>query len=123
MSKRAWTSQPSPMLFFFLMIRRPPRSTRTDTLFPYTTLFRSRQHLDPVTVGQDVGQRNNASVDFCAPAAVADLGVHVVGEIQRGRALSQVYDVAAGGEHVDTVLAGQGFEVFDQAVVVAPRLG
>src|SRR3546814_4827107 len=29
------------MLYFFLMIRRPPRSTRTDTLFPYTTLFRS----------------------------------------------------------------------------------
>src|SRR3546814_20185668 len=28
--------------FFFLMIRRPPRSTRTDTLFPYTSLFRSR---------------------------------------------------------------------------------
>src|SRR3546814_1926098 len=27
--------------FFFLRIRRPPRSTRTDTLFPYTTLFRS----------------------------------------------------------------------------------
>src|SRR3546814_11809861 len=29
------------IFFFFLMIRRPPRSTRTDTLFPYTTLFRS----------------------------------------------------------------------------------
>src|SRR3546814_17803400 len=29
-------------MFFFLMIRRPPRSTRTDTLFPYTTLFRAR---------------------------------------------------------------------------------
>src|SRR3546814_20593002 len=28
-------------VFFFLMIRRPTRSTRTDTLFPYTTLFRS----------------------------------------------------------------------------------
>src|SRR3546814_17258009 len=28
-------------MFFFLMIRRPPRSTRTDTLFPYPTLFRS----------------------------------------------------------------------------------
>src|SRR3546814_16210927 len=27
------------------MIRRPPRSTRTDTLFPYTTLFRSREHV------------------------------------------------------------------------------
>src|SRR3546814_20756965 len=30
---------------FFLMIRRPTRYTRTDTLFPYTTLFRSRTHL------------------------------------------------------------------------------
>src|SRR3546814_4185619 len=30
-------------VFFFLMIRRPPRSTRTDTLFPYTTLLRSRR--------------------------------------------------------------------------------
>src|SRR3546814_21107120 len=29
------------MFFFLLMIRRPPRYTRTDTLFPYTTLFRS----------------------------------------------------------------------------------
>src|SRR3546814_11410248 len=29
------------VIFFFLMIRRPPRSTRTDTLLPYTTLFRS----------------------------------------------------------------------------------
>src|SRR3546814_17229139 len=29
------------LFFFFLMIRRPTRSTRTDTLFPYTTLFRS----------------------------------------------------------------------------------
>src|SRR3546814_8718622 len=35
-------------MFFFLMIRRPPRSTRTDTLFPYTTLFRS-------TSGPDAG--------------------------------------------------------------------
>src|SRR3546814_15898995 len=31
----------SAVFFFFLMLRRPPRSTRTDTLFPYTTLFRS----------------------------------------------------------------------------------
>src|SRR3546814_19116023 len=30
------------LFIFFLMIRLPPRSTRTDTLFPYTTLFRSR---------------------------------------------------------------------------------
>src|SRR3546814_11825847 len=31
------------LCLFFLMIRRPPRSTRTDTLFPYTTLFRSER--------------------------------------------------------------------------------
>src|SRR3546814_14206648 len=39
------------------MIRRPPRSTRTDTLFPYTTLFRSvraAELLDPRDVGEDV---------------------------------------------------------------------
>src|SRR3546814_8422918 len=37
-------------MFFFLMIPRPPRSTRTDTLFPYTTLFRSPLHwCDPRT--------------------------------------------------------------------------
>src|SRR3546814_16296037 len=29
--------------FFFLMIRRPPSATRTDTLFPYTTRFRSER--------------------------------------------------------------------------------
>src|SRR3546814_9369929 len=29
------------LCFFFVMLRRPPKSTRTDTLFPYTTLFRS----------------------------------------------------------------------------------
>src|SRR3546814_341383 len=34
-------------LFFFLMIRRPPRSTRTDTRFPYTTLYRSRLLVEP----------------------------------------------------------------------------
>src|SRR3546814_20134264 len=33
------------------MIRRPPRSTRTDTLFPYTTLFRSADHLAVVPDG------------------------------------------------------------------------
>src|SRR3546814_14915126 len=36
------------LFFFFLMIRRPPRSTRTDTLFPYTTLFRS---IGPASTG------------------------------------------------------------------------
>src|SRR3546814_19037979 len=38
------------LVFFLLMIRRPPRSTRTDTLFPYTTLFRSDDNLIVGTV-------------------------------------------------------------------------
>src|SRR3546814_13987828 len=33
------------MCFFFLMRRRPPRSPRTDTLFPYTTRFRAINHV------------------------------------------------------------------------------
>src|SRR3546814_8928313 len=37
--------------FFFLMIRRPPRSTRTDTLFLYTTLFRSKSSRTRGTAG------------------------------------------------------------------------
>src|SRR3546814_5765118 len=37
----------SSVLFFFLMTRRPPRSTRTDTLLPYTTLFRSAENPAP----------------------------------------------------------------------------
>src|SRR3546814_5053213 len=45
--------------FVFLRIRRPPRSTRTDTLFPYTTLFRSggiqRQRFPEAAVGQAQG--------------------------------------------------------------------
>src|SRR3546814_19019039 len=48
-------------LFFVLMIRRPPRSTRTDTLFPYTTLFRSFAHHRveqlPAFVGRELEQR------------------------------------------------------------------
>src|SRR3546814_11820669 len=38
------------VIFCFLMIRPPPRSTRTDTLFPYTTLFRSGD--DPTRIGE-----------------------------------------------------------------------
>src|SRR5881628_4082602 len=40
-----------PPNFFFLMIRRPPGSTRQSTLFPYTTLFRSRRR-DAVAPGR-----------------------------------------------------------------------
>src|SRR3546814_15386234 len=45
------------------MLRRPPRSTRTDTLFPYTTLFRSRQG----------NSRNATHVETCTPLHYHDL--------------------------------------------------
>src|SRR3546814_19405469 len=41
--------------FFFLMVRAPPRSTRTDTLFPDTTLFRSQRQ---------IGQRRQWTIEF-----------------------------------------------------------
>src|SRR3546814_17429141 len=43
------------VVLFFLMIRRPPRSTRTDTLFPYTTLFRSISRLTAVPAASAAG--------------------------------------------------------------------
>src|SRR3546814_2142869 len=48
---------------FFLMIRRPPRSTRTDTLFPYTTLFRSirRTSLVPAPMSSSLASRRKRS--------------------------------------------------------------
>src|SRR3546814_18917298 len=62
--------------FFFLMIRRPPRSTRTDTLFPYTPLFRS--YLDSET-------RQGLS-DYCvANPGVGDCPVE---DILKGRPLN-----------------------------------
>src|SRR3546814_19657709 len=48
--------------FFFLMIRRPPRSTRTDTLFPYTTLFRSALVSIPVEIYP--ATKSGATVSF-----------------------------------------------------------
>src|SRR3546814_4643775 len=44
-------------LIFFLMIRRPPRSTRTDPLFPYTTLFRSPDDPHPILTDLPRGER------------------------------------------------------------------
>src|SRR3546814_18564824 len=41
-----WCAACCSSCLFFLMTRRPPSSTRTDTLFPYTTLFRSAQCVD-----------------------------------------------------------------------------
>src|SRR3546814_3143020 len=66
------------------MIRRPPRSTRTDTLFPYTTLFRSARGEDFAAVLGD-------------PDAVLELGGERAVAGHRGPAV---------GEHLDRIFAG-----------------
>src|SRR3546814_15626565 len=57
------------------MIRRPPRSTRTDTLFPYTTLFRS-PHRESASPPADLGGNRSQMMDLMRSAdkQEADLG-------------------------------------------------
>src|SRR3546814_2152106 len=81
--------------FFFLMIRRPPRSTRTDTLFPYTTLFRS--------FGAGGFDRAELDVDAAAPQ-VLDKG------LQR-QARHQAELGAAGHRHLRLAQAVVGIGI------------
>src|SRR3546814_19945984 len=83
-------------MIFFLMIRRPPRSTRTDTLFPYTTLFRSHADGDQTSQGITRGFRfsTSANVDDSDRAVDLDLGP------QRGGPGLQVGKDAVGGRGI-----------------------
>src|SRR3546814_19265979 len=73
------------------MIRRPPRSTRTDTLFPYTTLFRSLRAGDDIRLSAPQPQFESASVlltgEFARP------GLYTV---RKGETLSSLIDSAGG---------------------------
>src|SRR3546814_2704425 len=71
----------SVLIFFFLMIRRPPRSTRTDTLFPYTTLFRSHPGHHPgapVPEARDVQLHRPGGCRGRARAVARAAGGHAV---------------------------------------------
>src|SRR3546814_14608314 len=68
-------------LFFFLMIRRPPRSTRTDTLVPYTTLFRSRierERAAALHAGVDLAVPVRQAADAPGHAHFSDADVRIV---------------------------------------------
>src|SRR3546814_18095812 len=89
----------------FLMIRRPPRSTRTYTLFPYTTLFRSpaapRRRLDPA---RDLGRRRSGlRADSCRshrlPLRPLTGGLEAVGAQAHG---------SAKGQHMIVGIIGAG---------------
>src|SRR3546814_15118871 len=66
MVRYLWCMYALFIMFFFLMIRRPPRSTRTDTLFPYTTLFRSIVVLAELVDGRDLESDRPAPRDDSA---------------------------------------------------------
>src|SRR3546814_5132409 len=57
-------------VFFYLIVRLPPRSTRTDTLFPYTTLFRSPR-------------RRSAGCRACRRSSAASAGIPAAGSARR----------------------------------------
>src|SRR3546814_17444269 len=77
------------------MIRRPPRSTRTDTLFPYTTLFRSKHlHLYFLPFGEDFGNLGDALVldlGDVDEAVTRTHEVHECAEIDHRHDLARVY--------------------------------
>src|SRR3546814_11681461 len=82
------------------MIRRPPRSTRTDTLFPYTTLFRSL-----VARGEPGPQRDGLAL------------------ILRALPQRRLGGVAVGDGEVVALAAGRGVEVQNQIDMVRPAPG
>src|SRR3546814_10226699 len=71
-------------MFFFLMIRPPPRSTRTDPLFPYTTLFRSLVD-DDQTHQPRILRRHHADEQRLMTLRIVDTRV---GQLARGAGLA-----------------------------------
>src|SRR3546814_13388752 len=96
-------------LFFFLMIRRPPRSTRTDTLFPYTTLFRSPAILERGACGGD------RQVDIRPPGTwnLIQNGSVAWGDVVEHRAIRGRHVAAVDDEAVDrkSVVSGKSVSV------------
>src|SRR3546814_14260059 len=65
------------------MIRRPPRSTRIDTLFPYTTLFRSARHNIGNRLGKGRAHEDAALLEPCPTGAAFVEGVDAVQFVDR----------------------------------------
>src|SRR3546814_12446732 len=84
------------------MIRRPPRSTRTDTLFPYTTLFRSHRN---------VHQLLQALLDDEALRRLDVFQVHAAPRLaEEAHAVHELVDVAGVDLEVDAVDVGETLE-------------
>src|SRR3546814_13069765 len=115
----------------FLMIRRPPISTRTDTLFPYTTLFRSPVHRDlaagqpalgqlphlayvhrRVSTGRAVSQAKALQPRSRLPAAMGNqldrLVAHLVAHL-----LHELYAIVHSPDRADHIVAETGDQKFE----------
>src|SRR3546814_12390786 len=92
--------------FFFLMIRRPPRSTRTDTLFPYTALFRSFRLRECPVVASAAASGGALAIFFCHGFAFAIYGV-LLGALEFGRWLHARERTVGGLGRTAALLAAQ----------------
>src|SRR3546814_2148830 len=86
------------------MIRRPPRSTRTDTLFPYTTLFRSTLNVRPTNCGRMVERRDQVLIGARPPASCAASAFFsrcrsTKGPFHTERAIAYLFFFARSEEH------------------------
>src|SRR3546814_799981 len=111
------------------MIRRPPRSTRTDTLFPYTTLFRSENIIDRVRPAQPVvvGQVAFPLADRDAPRRQPRRDIDDVGDRVERFAPMQLPQLEETGALVQrpAVMDGQGMGRLQRAglSLARPRIG
>src|SRR3546814_17953727 len=104
--------------FFFLMIRRPPRSTRTYTLFPYTALFRSLdEKLDPWMAA-------------ITDAVYALTGPDHTGQRQREDAAEVLDEIRARGQlpmesvtHLRARTLHSRFDIIDESMNLSPQVG
>src|SRR3546814_7496381 len=78
------------------MIRRPPRSTRTDTLFPYTTLFRSGNKIPEALEGDRTGEARRALQADAGERLQASELFHLYRRGEPGGAVGQVEGTAGG---------------------------
>src|SRR3546814_19071802 len=100
------------VFFFFLMIRRPPRSTRTDTLFPYTTLFRS------IVLR---GLRFRPLNLIRAPMRMLSRPLQILGAVALGLAAAALFAQMEGERGVPPIASGGDFQVSHVKVDVFAR--
>src|SRR3546814_14587604 len=95
------------------MIRRPPRSTRTDTLFPYTTLFRSSR-----VVGEAIDEQALATNEIAASTDQVAAGAEEV-----SRVVEDLRRQSIAAEEAAVQVRAIASELAEQSAVMQARMG